>query len=646
MDSYYRNSFYTDQNTINYTNLLTQSYIPSQTISYKSNNNFNTMAYATPSAQNQYITNTTPYLPETQNYLYTQPIPFQYNINDYFGQNNYNYAQNIPYKKEYQTSTAYKYNEQRKPSLYPIKRIYTNTAVNNNMQILNNPGRNTVHYIKRVNTSMEKPNRPLLYKMKQKRNYSSDYRYSDTSEFNNDIINSIKTINKGNYQNQTLYDTNNNSNNAIDIENINKENNKAFNELMKLTDNSSNSDNNYNYNYNQTTSENIYSFESYNNTQYNNNFTNDDITSINSIPLIKRKENILTQSAHFTPSSSLNKEFFFNESINNNTNNIKLEDNNNSEYINKNNTNNVSININEFFGTQNALKPKTEIKIVSQPHSSFIKNMNGEIISNSNSQHYFRKLDGNLVKSYGYCQNQGKRNYMEDEGKVIENLNGDINKILFGLFDGHGGGQVSKFLQEHIGDYMKKILNLDKSNYVENFTKIFKNIDEDIESLHIPTVGSTGTIVYIEKKDNKRILYCVNVGDTRCVLVNKNKVTRLSYDHRVADSKENQRILKDQGIIINNRVYGILMLSRSFGDFITKGFGVIVVPYITRIELCEDDIYCVIASDGVWDVVKDEDCSVLIKMGLNSGELSRRIINEGLKRKSKDNLSCFVIRLN
>ena len=236
---------------------------------------------------------------------------------------------------------------------------------------------------------------------------------------------------------------------------------------------------------------------------------------------------------------------------------------------------------------------------------------------------------------------------MEDEGKVIENFSGDPNKILFGLFDGHGGGQVSKYLQEHIGDYMKKILlNIDESNYVENFTKIFKAMDEDIESLNIPTVGSTGTIIYIEKKDNKRILYCANIGDTRCVLVNKNKVTRLSYDHRVADTKENQRILKDQGIIINNRVYGILMLSRSFGDFITKGFGVIVEPFVTKTELNEDDIYCVIASDGVWDVLKDEDCSVLIKMGLTSGELSKRIIVEGLKRKSKDNLSCFVIKLN
>ena len=88
------------------------------------------------------------------------------------------------------------------------------------------------------------------------------------------------------------------------------------------------------------------------------------------------------------------------------------------------------------------------------------------------------------------------------------------------------------------------------------------------------------------------------------------------------------------------------MLTRSFGDFITKSCGVIIIPHVTRVELGEDDVYCVIASDGVWDVLKDEELSILIKLGLDSWELSRRTINESLKRRSKDNLSCFIINLN
>ena len=70
---------------------------------------------------------------------------------------------------------------------------------------------------------------------------------------------------------------------------------------------------------------------------------------------------------------------------------------------------------------------------------------------------------------------------------------------------------------------------------------------------------------------------------------------------------------------------------------------------MVKYEITQDDLYCVIASDGVWDVIKDNDCAVLPKMsqmGMNTGELSRRMVNEALKRKSKDNLSCFVISLN
>ena len=87
------------------------------------------------------------------------------------------------------------------------------------------------------------------------------------------------------------------------------------------------------------------------------------------------------------------------------------------------------------------------------------------------------------------------------------------------------------------------------------------------------------------------------------------------------------------------------MLSRSFGDWKIKDVGVIVDPHITRFELDENALYCIIASDGVWDVLKDEECSVLEKMYVDTREMSKNIIRECMKRKSLDNLSCFVISL-
>ena len=183
-------------------------------------------------------------------------------------------------------------------------------------------------------------------------------------------------------------------------------------------------------------------------------------------------------------------------------------------------------------------------------------------------------------------------------------------------------------------------------DYFLGFTKLFRSIDEEVKLLNCPNTGATGTVVYIEKKDDKRILYCANVGDSRCVLVNKKGVVRMSHDDRVSDPKESQRILNSGGLIFNGRVAGQLMLSRSFGDWAIKQYGVIVDPHVTKIELNDDDLFCVIASDGIWDVIKDDDCSVLAHMKFNTGELSKCVIFESLKRGTLDNLSCFVISLN
>ena len=38
---------------------------------------------------------------------------------------------------------------------------------------------------------------------------------------------------------------------------------------------------------------------------------------------------------------------------------------------------------------------------------------------------------------------------MEDKGKSIENFNNNKNEIVFELFDGHGGEEISFYLQKN-----------------------------------------------------------------------------------------------------------------------------------------------------------------------------------------------------
>ena len=266
-----------------------------------------------------------------------------------------------------------------------------------------------------------------------------------------------------------------------------------------------------------------------------------------------------------------------------------------------------------------------------------------EIISDNNSKEYYKESKGGLVKSYAYCEeaNLEHREYMEDKGIAIENFNNDPNKILFGLFDGHGGDQVSKYLQKYLPIYMKQ--NLPFTNYFQGFSNLFKLLDEKVRDLNCPDAGSTATLVYIERQNNKKYLYCINIGDSRCIIINKNGIMRLSKDDRIDDPSEKERIAKEGGVIYNGRIYGILMLSRCFGDWGIKNYGVSCEPHIAKIEINDDDLFLVMATDGVWDFMSDEEFKVLMEGNHNALDVCKDIIIESMRKGSSDNISCFVI---
>lgn len=274
-----------------------------------------------------------------------------------------------------------------------------------------------------------------------------------------------------------------------------------------------------------------------------------------------------------------------------------------------------------------------------------------EKISDNALAEYHEK-DSYAVLEYAYKEdsNMRYRAYMEDKGKAIDCFNGDPESALFALFDGHGGDSVSKFLQNNISNYFKNILDTEDFSSAEEkekiFPKLFRILDQKIKENNFTDIGSTACVCYITKVNGKKYIYCANVGDTRCVLLRDMDVKRLSYDHRAADKAEYDRILSEGGIVIAGRVYGQLMLSRAFGDWELKSYGVISEPHITRMQINNSDKYLIIASDGVWDVIEDDDIFNLNRNATNSEELCGNIIRSSLDKGSMDNISCFVIKLN
>ena len=348
---------------------------------------------------------------------------------------------------------------------------------------------------------------------------------------------------------------------------------------------------------------------------------------------------------------------------------IKLDlDNNKDEeqsIINSRNhkRNDILLNNDIFPITNNFHKKinKTEKELNSNKNfnNNLIKHKNSkkeyiEMISDDSLNEYYVKKC-NIILEYAYKEerNLQYRTYMEDKGKSILNYNNDKNKLLFCLFDGHGGDEVSTYLQKNFFKIMKKYLNEKDQNEEINFEQLFKEIDEEFKGGKYYKIGSTATIIYITKElvdeeinDTQKVLYCISIGDTKCILTQTTGSRKLSYDDLLSDKSEYNRIIEDGGYIKNGRVCGQLMISRAFGDWETKSYGLICTPHVTKLCINKDCKYVIVATDGIWDVLDDLDVYKLSLSTENSKNLCDDIIKNALEKKSGDNLSCFVIKLN
>jgi protein phosphatase PTC1 len=116
------------------------------------------------------------------------------------------------------------------------------------------------------------------------------------------------------------------------------------------------------------------------------------------------------------------------------------------------------------------------------------------------------------------------------------------------------------------------------------------------------TSGTSGEATHAMLKitaTRQRVLYTANVGDARIVLCRNGKALRLSYDHKGSDENEGKRVANAGGLILNNRVNGVLAVTRALGDSYMKDL-VTGHPYTTETVIQPDlDEFIILACDGV-----------------------------------------------
>lgn len=257
---------------------------------------------------------------------------------------------------------------------------------------------------------------------------------------------------------------------------------------------------------------------------------------------------------------------------------------------------------------------------------------------------------------------KGKRPQNEDKHNVILNIEGKnenmSNANFFGVYDGHGGKYVSKFLEKYLPLYfMDKRISYPLTHNTINriyarLNDILHNDDHKKYSTHC---GSTCLIAIHYKTNNLNFINVINSGDSRCVLCRNNVAMPITKDHKPHWPEEKRRIEKLGGnIYFDGYDFRIkdLSVSRAFGDFDAHPY-LTNVPDIFTHNLDKNDKFMVMACDGLWDVLTNSD---VINFILNEcydntlntrihkqTNIARKLAEYAILKGSTDNITILVI---
>lgn len=275
-----------------------------------------------------------------------------------------------------------------------------------------------------------------------------------------------------------------------------------------------------------------------------------------------------------------------------------------------------------------------ESKPVFSYSTSFSEQINGGNDNENGLKKIFKKIKFNASlskKGKGLPEEPEKINQDNLFKVKFENL----NLSFYGVCDGHGddGHLISKFISTSLPYFIYEEL---KKNSIYNninsyISKIFENIFLQLNSLLINNkeINSafSGTTCISLLLCNNQIISC-NLGDSRAIkgqlFNNKWSFELLSRDHKPNEPDEMKRIKENKGIIkpyidengevngpdriwLPNQTYPGIAMSRSFGDQVAAQIGVVAIPEILFFPYIEEDKFIIIASDGLWEYVSNQE---------------------------------------
>ncbi|KAK7273143.1 hypothetical protein RIF29_14189 [Crotalaria pallida] len=297
-------------------------------------------------------------------------------------------------------------------------------------------------------------------------------------------------------------------------------------------------------------------------------------------------------------------------------------------------------------------------------------------------------LNGSSDVASLYCK-QGKKGINQDAMLVWEDFGSKEGTIFCGVFDGHGpyGHRVAKRVRDsfplkliaqwdlhhknkdghsdhssaagsynsengfRLVDEKPSDNELDGASTIltlrESFLKACKFMDKELK-LHpdIDCFCSGTTAVTLIKQGQDLVIG--NVGDSRAVLGTRDHndslmAVQLTIDLKPNLPREEERIKLRRGRVFSlpnepdvsrvwlpNSDFPGLAMARAFGDFCLKDFGLIAVPDVSHHRLTEKDEFVVLATDGIWDVLSNEEVVDIVASSAQSSA-ARTLVESAVK---------------
>jgi len=242
---------------------------------------------------------------------------------------------------------------------------------------------------------------------------------------------------------------------------------------------------------------------------------------------------------------------------------------------------------------------------------------------------------------------------MEDENFCEFPFNGDPNKGLFCVFDGHAGKEAAIAAKEKFPkELAKQLAETPGAETATDQTDLLRRTFEEVDKqlAEFEDQGCTATAVFLWKVGDNKYLQAANVGDSTAFLLRGDNTEWLTRDHKLSSPEERERI-KSAGIELSdtqNRING-LAVSRALGDHFIKNMkeGIVGEPFISQpYHLDEEDSLVVLASDGLWDVISGKAAMSIAQKEENTEEMAKRLLQTAVQSsKCHDNVTVAAILL-